>query len=186
MAQNTIDVKLREARIHFNGLREIVRADEFYALANAFLTSARSVLFVAQHQHGWKERLRGIPSSPGEESERRRFDQWFEKSNEAHAVLTHPLASDRRDVIHRSGQARFIHIPKPGGGGIALNHGTPFEQSLWFTRRGIGGLPLCDDNYFYYLHEQGNKSDAIPFAEEFLNLVAVFAAAVSKRPWAAP
>jgi len=66
---------------------------------------------------------------------------------------------------------------------MAITHGTPFEQSRWFTRRGIGGLPLEDDNHFYYLGASGEKVDALPYAQGFFKLIETFATELTKRPW---
>ena len=183
MSQEVVVAKLNETRVHLRRLAEVKKAQELYATANAFLTAARSVLYVAQHQFGWKERPRHGTINPNQEQERKLFDLWYPSSPVVQAVLAHPLASDRHEVIHRSGQAGFVHVPKPGGGGIAVSHGTPFKQSRWFTRRGIGGLPLHDDNYFYYLSASGQKVDALPYAEGFFLLVEAFTTELARRPW---
>lgn len=184
MSQDVVVAKLDEARVHLRRLGEVKKAREFYATANALLTAARSVLYVAQHQFGWKERPRQRQFNQAQMQERKQFDNWFVSSSAVQAVLAHPLAADRHEVIHRSGQAGFVHVPKPGGGGMAVSHGTPFKQSHWFTRRGIGGLPLRDDNYFYYVEASGQKVDALPYAEGFFALVETFVVELAKRPWA--
>ena len=183
VSHDVVATKFREARVHLRRLGDVKRVEEFYATANALVTSARSVLYVAQHQFGWKERPRQQAFNSTQEQERKLFDKWFESCAVAQAVLAHPLAADRHEVIHRSGQAGFVHVPKPGGGGMAVNHGTPFKQAHWFTRRGLGGLPLQDDNVFYYLDASGTKYDAVPYAEAFLATVEQFVVELAKRPW---
>jgi hypothetical protein len=177
-------LKLNEAKFHLRHMGNLRAMHEFYAAANAFVTAVRSVLYVAQHQFGWKERPRSATYTQGQEIERKAFDAWFMAAHSVQAVLTHPLADDRHQVIHRSGQAGFVHVPKPGMGGMAVSHGTPFKQSHWFTRRGIGGLPPQDDNAFYYLESNGTKVDAIAFAQGFLSLVEAFFTELRRRPWA--
>lgn len=181
---DVVAAKFREALVHFERLPTIERAAEFYATANAFVTSARSVLYVAQHQFGWRERPKGNgPLGSLEEKERKNFDAWFTVSPVVRAILSHPLSEDRHDIIHRSGQGGFVHVPKPRGG-MAVDHGTPFKQSFWWGLIGLAGLPLEDDNLFFYLNGAGHKHDAVPYCSAYLDLVRHFFDELRSSPWA--
>lgn len=184
MTFEPVRLKLNEAHFHLKHMEKLKAMHEFYAAANAFVTAARSTLYVAQHQFGWKERPKSATFTSAQEIERKAFDSWFSTAPCVGAVLDHRLADDRHEVIHRSGQAGFVHVPKPKLGGMAVSHGTPFKQSHWWTRRGLGGLPVSDDNYFYYLEPNGSRVDAIPFAQGFLALIQDFVVELERRPWA--
>ena len=177
-------IKRREARHHLDRLGKVKPAAELYATANAFVTAARSVLYIAQYQFGFADPARHGAESfvPTEAAERKRFDVWFKNCPEVKAVLQHELSVDRNDITHRTGQAGFIHIPKPGGG-MAVSHGTAFEQAPWITRRGLGGLPLEDVNYFYYLDNREQRHEAVPYCENYLVLIDEVISTVEKRPW---
>lgn len=184
MTCEAVRLKLNEASFHLKHMEKLKAMHEFYAAANAFVIAARSTLYVAQHQLGWKERPKSITFSPDQEVERKAFDLWFSSTPSVRAVLAHRLADDRREVIHRSGQAGFVHVPKPKLGGMAVGHGTPFKQSYWFARRGLSSLPVSDDNYFYYLETNGTKVDAIPFSNTLFVLIENFVVELERHSWA--
>lgn len=176
-----VTTKFREAHANLERLRTIERAEEFYFAVNAFITAARSVLYVAQFHHGWRERDKTKHYSTNDERDRQKFDTWFDVSAEKAAVLAHPLSADRNHVIHHDGQAGFVHIPKPVGG-LALDHGTPFRHAPFRSSRGAG-LPLVDENVFCYLDASGTMHDALPYCEAYLDLVSQFFAQLRNRPW---
>lgn len=183
MINDPVAAKLAEARLNLKQLSDISEALPFYAAMNAFLTASRSVLYVAQYQLGWKERKKTQQYKPLEEEGRKKFDEWHKKCPITKAILDHPLTLDRNHVIHHSGQAGFIHIPRPIGGGIAADHGSPFSQALWVTRRGLGGLPLEDDNCFYYLDDAGAKIDAVTYVTAYFAIIEKFVESLGKYPW---
>lgn len=175
--------KFREARLNLERLRELTRSDEFYAAANAFLSAAYSVLYIAQYQLGLpKSRKAQAALPPNDRAERQRFDQWFKTSPRVSAVTSHPLGQDRHVVIHRAGQAGFVHVPKPIGG-LALEHGTAFRPAIFRSGRRVG-LPLEDDNFFFYIDGAGKQHEAIPYCEAYLALVQAFFEELHRRPWA--
>jgi hypothetical protein len=180
---DTTREKFREARLNFERLRELTRSDEFYAAVNAFLSAAYSVLYIAEHQFGLprsKKAQAALP--PNDRAERQRFDQWFKSSQHVSAVKSHPLGEDRHVVIHRVGQAGFVHLPKPIGG-LAVEHGTPFRPAIFLNGNGVG-LPLEDDNSFLYIDSAGKQHEAIPYCEAYLALIQRFFQELDKRPWA--
>jgi hypothetical protein len=182
-ATDPIRTKFREARFHLERLAEIEKMKEFYPTVNAFLTAARSVLAVACHELGWKERLprdrRGFTAI--EEAKRKRYDVWFKSSTEAQAVLDHPLAEERHVVVHRRGQAGFFHVPKSIGGS-SITEGDAYSPSL-VIRKGLAGLPLEDSNLFYYEDSTGTRHDAVAYCKEYFQLIAAFLCEVERVPW---
>ncbi len=185
-----IEVKLGEAGHHFDTLGKIERATEFYAVANSFVSTARSVLHIAQFQLGFEDPKShgGGPFGLVEECERKNFDNWFKSSSEIAAVLNHPLARARNDVAHRSGQAGFIHIPKTyPGAGMPVSHSTPFKQSPFVIRRagrsGRNGLPPRDVNCFYYLDDHCMQHNALPYCAKYLELLRAAVRLILNRPW---
>lgn len=185
-AIDPVRLKFREANFHFEKLSKLDGMEEFYATVNAFVAAARSVLYVARHELGWKERLPAarVGFSPHQKVERKKFDAWYWSSPEVQAVLDHPLAQERDHVIHRDGQAGFVHIPKPIGG-MAVTEGSPFRQAP-FVKAGRGGrwgLPLLDKNYFYYVKPDGTNVDAIPYCKEYLDLIQTVFREIDKGAW---
>jgi hypothetical protein len=79
-----VEAKWNEAHTLLSRLETESKRDEFYVTLNAFLAAARSVLYVLEHQFGWKE-LRGnqkIALAPPQTTmeDRKRFDDWFRNS----------------------------------------------------------------------------------------------------------
>jgi len=182
-------LKLRETELNLDRLSGTVRRREFYANVNAFLASARSILYVARHQFGWEE-LRAPDRSAlssSEELDRKRFDAWYKSASTVHSILAHPLVEERHEVIHRKGQAGFSYAPKPVGG-LALEEGDAFRPTLFIrrARSHIGrtiGLALEDNNTFYYQTPDGQKHDAVSFCRKFFQLLQDFCSEVQARPW---
>lgn len=183
MPDDPILTKFREARFQLERLAGIEKMKEFYPTVNAFLSAARSVLYVARHEMGWRERLpvhrTGFTLS--QETERRRFDAWFDSSAEAKAVLDHPLAEERRKVIHRSGQAGFFHVPKPLGG-LAITEGNAYGPGL-VVRGGRATLPLEDMNVFWYEDPHGTKHEAVAYCKQYFQLIERLFAEVQRGAW---
>lgn len=156
---------------------------------NAFLSSARSVLYVARHQFGWSE-LRDADQqalSKAEEDPRKRFDRWYALSRTVRAVLNHPLTDERHAAVHRKGQAGFFYVPKPIGG-LALEEGdafriAPFFSRAWHHAAKAIGLPLEDDNLFFYQTPDGKKIDAVTICREYLALIEQFVSEVEGGGW---
>jgi hypothetical protein len=182
-AADPVRTKLREAKYHLERLAEIDKMKEFYPTVNAFLSAARSVLYLARHELGWKDRHapQRVGIKPNEVSERQRFDQWCDSCPEAMAVLAHPLAEDRHAVIHRSGQAGFLHIPKSPSG-LAISEGNAHGPGL-VVRSGRAGLPLEDANVFRYRDAAGQEHDAVAYCRKYLNLVEQFFAEIQRGAW---
>jgi hypothetical protein len=59
-ARDPIREKLREARFNLRKLEEIEKMEEFYPTLNAFLSAARSILYVASGELGWCTRKKII------------------------------------------------------------------------------------------------------------------------------
>ena len=182
-ATEHVRTKFREARFHFERLAEIEKMKEFYPTVNAFLSAARSVLSVARHELGWKERLQSHRTgfTTIEETQRKRFAAWFESSAEVKAILDHPLAEERNVVIHRSGQAGFFHAPKPIGG-LAISEGDAHGPGL-VIRRGRATIPLEDSNLFYYADPTGTRHDAVAYCTGYFQLIEVFLRKMEQAPW---
>ena len=179
---NPIRAKLREAQMNLERLQDLTRSDEFYAAVNAFLSAAYSVLYIAEHQLGLpntKKARAALP--PNDRAVRERFDKWFQSSPSALAVKSHALGQDRHVVIHRTGQAGFVHLPRPIGG-LAVEHGTPFRPAIFRSGKRIG-LPLEDDNEFFYVDGAGKQHEAIPYCQAYLALIQLFFENLEKRPW---
>lgn len=105
--------KLNHARYQFAKLEEVASSRDLFATLDAFLSEARSVLYVLGFQFGWEERRKPDRMAvAAERSVRQRFDRWFKRN--AKAVLDHPLTLERHEVVHRSGSPSFGHpITKP-------------------------------------------------------------------------
>ncbi|MFN2397220.1 MAG: hypothetical protein ABR543_01040 [Gemmatimonadaceae bacterium] len=172
--------KFREVRFQLERLATTDRAKEFYPTLNAFLEAASSVLYVADHQFG----LRGVKKSlidRASRAERRGYDDWAAEEPTLMAVRNHPLTEERHEVVHRSGQAGFGYTPKPLGG-LAVTDGGPFKTALFTTRGGVG-LPLVDQNTFFYEDQHGNRRDAVEVCREYLGLVEAAFVQISATPW---
>ncbi|MBI5048588.1 MAG: hypothetical protein HZB54_06550 [Deltaproteobacteria bacterium] len=182
-ATDPIRTKFREAKYHLERLTDIEKMKEFYPTVNAFLSAARSVLSVACHELGWKERLSCYRTgfTTNQEGERKQYDAWFESSTEAKAVLDHPLAKERHVVIHRSGRAGFFHVPKPIGG-LAIAEGDAHGPGL-VIRRGRATLPLEDSNLFFYEDPCGTRHGAVAYCMEYFQLIEAFFREVKQPPW---
>jgi hypothetical protein len=130
-ATDAVRTKLRETTFHLAKLTGIDSMREFYPTLNAFLSAARSVLYVARLELGWADRRSAQRAgfTPAQQSERERFDAWYASSPEAQAVETHPLTEERHCVIHRGGQAGFFHTPSPIGG-LAATDGNAHGPGL--------------------------------------------------------
>jgi hypothetical protein len=180
-AMDAVRMKFREASDWLAKLSQTDRMSDFYPTANAFLSAARSVLYVAGHELGLKERRDQAAFSASQLADRDRFDTWFAASAEARAVLAHPLTNERHVAIHRSGQAGFSHVPKPIGG-LAIGEGSAFRHA-GFLRGGRFSLPLEDKNSFFYVDEAGRQHDAVQYCAEYLALVDAFFRVIQSRPW---
>jgi hypothetical protein len=172
-----VDAKLRETKFHLERLVAIESAKEFYPVVNAFLSSARSVLSVARHELGWRERLshHRVGLTPVEEAERRSFDEWFESSADAKAVLDHPLTDERNRVVHRGGQARFGYFPKHFDDMIYAD-GDAFRPPV-----AVGSFK--DANTFHYYGPGGTSYDAVPYCKRYFKLVETFCRRLKRTPW---
>jgi hypothetical protein len=179
-----IRVKYREAEFHLRRLASLGAMEEFYATVNAFMTAARSVLYVARYQFGLEERLASQKAglSPEETVDRRAFDSWYSLSQLVQTILNHPLTEERREVVHRSGQAGFIHVAKPLMG-LAVSEGSPFKPSPFRTKRGMMPFPILDQNAFFHVDAAGNRVDAVPFCENYLSLLRQFLIEAERAPW---
>lgn len=101
--------KLNHARYQFEQLQEVASSRDLFATLDAFLSEARSVLYVLAFQFGWEERCGPYRKIVGtERSVRERFDRWLRKN--AKAVLDHPLTLERHEVVHRSGSPSFTPL----------------------------------------------------------------------------
>lgn len=178
---DAVRLKFREARYWLERLAEVERMRDFYPIVNAFLTSARSVLYVARHELGLEDRRDRTGFNAPQRAERSRFDAWFASSVEARAVLDHPLCEERHVAIHRRGQAGFSHVPKPIGG-LAVGEGTAFGQAR-FVRGGRFSLPLMDRNEFFYVDDAGHRHSAVVYCTAYLQIVEAFFRAIQTRPW---
>jgi hypothetical protein len=178
-----VRTKLREAKFHLDRLAKTDAMEEFYPTVNAFLAAARSVLYVARHELGWKDRLpaQRVGLNPAQISERKRFDRWFDSCAAAKAVLDHPLTDERHAVVHRGGQAGFFHVPKPHFG-LAISEGNAHGPGL-VIRNGRMSLPLEDINGFWYGDPAGPNHDAIAYCREYLQLIEQFFAEVQRGAW---
>ena len=179
----SIRVKLRETHLQYETLAKTEEMEKFYATVNAFLAAARSVLYVARHELGWEERLavKRVGISKQEEAERKKFDAWYSSSPVVKAILDHPLTDERHSVIHREGQAGFLHVPQPIGG-LAVDEGNAFHQAS-FISGGRWGLPLEDKNYFFYVRADGTKVDAVVFCKGYLDRIDTFYQEVVRGVW---
>ena len=178
-----VRTKLGEATFHLERLAKTEAMKEFYPTVNAFLAAARSVLYVARHELGWKERLAAqrVALSPAQISERQRFDQWFDSCAAAKAVLDHRLTDERHAVVHRSGQAGFFHVPKPCFG-LAIAEGNAHGPGRVIRNRRMS-LPLEDVNTFWYGDPSGTKYDAVTYCREYLQLIERFFSEVERGAW---
>lgn len=119
--------------------------------------------------------------SPGQVAQRRRFDAWYDTAPEVKAVLAHPLAGERHEVVHRSGQAGFRHTPKPSMG-LAVGSGDA-ERPARVIRAGRLSLPIADENVFHYVDATGRAHEARAYCEQYLELITAFFVAVDRGVW---
>ena len=112
MRMSRVERKLRYATYELRKLSEATTSEDLFATMDAFLSQARSVLYVLEYQFGWKG-LKGRDKKrlAAQRAERERFDQWFKAA--AKEVLAHPLVIERHEVVHRSGSPRFGHGSTP-------------------------------------------------------------------------
>jgi hypothetical protein len=108
-----VERKLHYARCQIRRLKEAETGEDLFATLDAFLSEARSVLYVLAYQFGWKE-LRGSDRKKfaAEREQREESDKWFTES--ASPILKHPLTVERHEVIHKSGSPAFGY-PLKGG-----------------------------------------------------------------------
>ncbi len=175
--------KLKEARFHLSKLEDLVSMDEFYPNANAFLTAAHSVLLVARHELGWTDRKseQQLGFTDQQILDRKSFDSWYKNSDGAKCLNAHPLFSDRDVVIHRTGQAGFMHT-SISFGGVAIEPGNAFAPSLVW-RKGRISLPLEDKNLFFYVDRTGSKFLASEYCKAYLQQIEEFVGELRKYPW---
>jgi len=180
---DAVIIKYRETRNQLARLNAAKDAKDFYLAVNAFLTAARSVLYVISFQYGWAHLKTAdkatLSLTPQQEAERRRFDKWTESSASWQAVLTHPLTAERHDVVHKSGQSNFIYYPQMGPG-LAASPGTPFRAAS-MTR---GGLPITTEgSRFFYRRPDGSELEADQVCQEYLDLIWKVVEDVKAHPW---
>jgi hypothetical protein len=180
---DSVRTKFGEVHFHLERLAKSKAMKEFYPSVNAFLAAARSVLYVACHELGWKERrpAQRVGFNSAQISVRQRFDQWFDSSATVKAVLVHPLTDERHVVVHRGGQAGFFHVPKPHFG-LAISEGNAHGPGL-VVRKGRMSLPLEDVNTFWYRDRSGSKHEAIAYCRAYLELIGRFFSEVERGAW---